>query len=236
MGDGAPPENSVAAAEAALAAGADGVEVDVRLTRDGVAVCVHDPDLRRVAGMPWVVERSESDQLRRVRVAGEPVATLAEIVSVARTAAARLVLDLKPAGRRAADLVRAVADALPMSLRHAAVLSSADPAIVAAAVRLMPATPIALITGPGEPLDDAVRRACLHGLDLHAHVHALLADAGTAQQAMSLGLVVRAWTVNRRVDADLLRVLGVAAVITDVPATLRRPPALSPRRVDVRVH
>lgn len=58
MGDGAPPENSVTAVEAALAAGADGVEVDVRLTRDGVAVCVYDVDLWRVAGVPWLIDRT----------------------------------------------------------------------------------------------------------------------------------------------------------------------------------
>ena len=44
-------ENTEAALRAALASGADGVEVDVRLTRDRVAVLAHDPDLRRVAGV-----------------------------------------------------------------------------------------------------------------------------------------------------------------------------------------
>src|SRR4051794_32936132 len=39
------PENSVAAVREALAAGADGVEVDIRRTRDGQLVCLHDPAL-----------------------------------------------------------------------------------------------------------------------------------------------------------------------------------------------
>lgn len=44
------PENSLASFDAAIAAGADYVETDVRMTRDGVLVCSHDPDLQRIAG------------------------------------------------------------------------------------------------------------------------------------------------------------------------------------------
>ncbi len=33
---------------------------------------------------------------------------------------------------------------------------------------------------------------------------------------------MRTWTVNRAVDAGLLRVLGISAVITDVPAAIKR--------------
>lgn len=44
------PENSLASFDAAIEAGADYVETDVRTTRDGVLVCSHDPDLKRIAG------------------------------------------------------------------------------------------------------------------------------------------------------------------------------------------
>ncbi|MGZ6803622.1 MAG: glycerophosphodiester phosphodiesterase, partial [Nocardioidaceae bacterium] len=46
------PENTVASVERALVQGADGVEVDVRLTADGEVVCHHDPGMRRTAGDP----------------------------------------------------------------------------------------------------------------------------------------------------------------------------------------
>ncbi|MFP4463580.1 MAG: glycerophosphodiester phosphodiesterase family protein, partial [Guyparkeria sp.] len=51
------PENTLAALERAIAAGADAVEIDVQETRDGHVVLLHDTDLRRVAG----VERSLRD-------------------------------------------------------------------------------------------------------------------------------------------------------------------------------
>ncbi|MCA1405306.1 cobalamin biosynthesis protein [Ensifer sp. IC3342] len=43
-------ENTVGTLRAAAAAGADAIETDVRRTRDGALVCVHDADLRRLCG------------------------------------------------------------------------------------------------------------------------------------------------------------------------------------------
>ena len=45
------PENSMAAFEAAIAAGADGIEFDVHLSRDGVPVIIHDETLQRTHGL-----------------------------------------------------------------------------------------------------------------------------------------------------------------------------------------
>lgn len=44
------PENTFAAFRRAIDAGADGIELDVRLARDGVAVVFHDSSLKRIAG------------------------------------------------------------------------------------------------------------------------------------------------------------------------------------------
>ena len=46
----AAPENTLAAFAAAMDAGADGVELDVRATRTGEVVVFHDPTLERLAG------------------------------------------------------------------------------------------------------------------------------------------------------------------------------------------
>lgn len=49
------PENSRAAYEAAIRAGADYVEVDARLCADGVVICSHDADFERLTGQPSVI-------------------------------------------------------------------------------------------------------------------------------------------------------------------------------------
>lgn len=60
------PENTVEAFRAAEAAGAEIVETDVRLSADGVLVCLHDADLNRIAGDPRAVAALDLATLRRL--------------------------------------------------------------------------------------------------------------------------------------------------------------------------
>lgn len=104
-------ENSLAAVRRAARAGL-GVEVDVRLTRDGRAVVFHDARLERVCGVPGrVVERSAAD-LRRLSLDGtdDHLPSLREVLACLR-GEAPLLLDLKCGLRRGerAALAAAVA-------------------------------------------------------------------------------------------------------------------------------
>ena len=72
-------ENSAAALETAIALGADLAEVDVRLSRDGVAVCCHDPDLGRTTHLAGRVDEHDATALA---AAGVPA--LSDILSLAR--------------------------------------------------------------------------------------------------------------------------------------------------------
>ncbi|WP_395297636.1 glycerophosphodiester phosphodiesterase [Kitasatospora hibisci] len=88
-------ENTLPSVESALAAGADAVEVDVRLTRDGVPVLLHDETLERLWGDLRPLRRVPLDQLEELRDGDLAVPTLAEALkAVAATPAARLLIDL----------------------------------------------------------------------------------------------------------------------------------------------
>ena len=45
-----------------------GIETDVHATKDGKFIVVHDDDLKRIAGLDWVVEEKTYDELRTVRL------------------------------------------------------------------------------------------------------------------------------------------------------------------------
>ena len=62
------PENSLAGIRAAADQGADGVEIDVRRTVDGVPVVFHDWSLRRRTGLPGPVRIYPAFLLRRMRL------------------------------------------------------------------------------------------------------------------------------------------------------------------------
>ena len=60
------PENTMAAFENGQAAGSDGLECDVHLSRDGIPVVIHDATLDRTTGSRGPVSALSADELRRV--------------------------------------------------------------------------------------------------------------------------------------------------------------------------
>ena len=83
------PENTLAAFDLAWREGADGIEADFRLTRDGQVVCLHDASTGRTAGVDMAVAEASLDDLRRLDVGrwkgaswqGERIPTLEEVLS-----------------------------------------------------------------------------------------------------------------------------------------------------------
>ena len=227
------PENTLASVEAALSGGADGVEVDVRLTADGVAVCCHDPNMQRVAGVSRGVRSLTVDELAAIRVGGHRVPTVAEVMT-AVAGRGRLVLDLKPE-QRPLHLLSAIADAAHEAAVSGSLeltLSSAEPMILEACAGVAANVERAVIVnGPETP--SQILAQALHRGDraLHVQMRTLFTTRDLVRAAQQHGLTIRAWTVNRLVDARLLRLLGVDAVITDVPAEMRR--GLQPARLPV---
>src|SRR5215813_6585947 len=72
------PENTMRAFDLARAAGADGIELDVRFDGDHNVVVFHDDELSRLTGQPGCIEELSASRRARLRVDGEPVPLLAE--------------------------------------------------------------------------------------------------------------------------------------------------------------
>ncbi|MEM1695969.1 MAG: glycerophosphodiester phosphodiesterase family protein [Desulfurococcaceae archaeon] len=76
------PENTIAAFLGALVHGADGVELDVWLSGDGIPVVIHDPDTTRVSGVHLEVKKSTVNELRHVYLGmGQTIPTLEEVLA-----------------------------------------------------------------------------------------------------------------------------------------------------------
>ena len=61
-------ENTMKAFEKAVEQGADGIELDVQLTEDGVPFVIHDPGLSRLAGIRRMISSMTSTEIERIRV------------------------------------------------------------------------------------------------------------------------------------------------------------------------
>src|SRR5262245_11610484 len=77
------PEHTEEAYKLAISQGADGLECDVRLTRDGHLVCIHDATLRRTSNVRGRVSSLSLDELRRLDFGGAPLLTLDDLLTLA---------------------------------------------------------------------------------------------------------------------------------------------------------
>src|SRR6266568_4653225 len=76
---GLAPENTIDAMRAGVAAGADMLEFDVRLTKDGIPVIIHDASTRRTHSVSLTVARTDLFDLQ-VLTSSLPVPTLHDIL------------------------------------------------------------------------------------------------------------------------------------------------------------
>ena len=214
------PENTIVGIEAAVAAGVDGVEIDVRATRDGVPVLMHDASLARTTGDARDVEAVTLDELRALRVLDphgdvgpQPIPTFAEALAAA--AATHLVIEVKQDGIE--DLVAsAVRDADALGRCS---LCAFDASVCAAAAAAMPGMPVSLLAAPNRERAEVLAQAADLGL-AGVSLHFSMVDAGFVADAHSSGLTVATWTVNEEPDVRRMHAAGVDLICGDYPARL----------------
>jgi glycerophosphoryl diester phosphodiesterase len=106
------PENSLAAFRAAVDSGY-GIELDVRLSRDGVAMVFHDSTLDRMCGEPGRVDGLDAAELRKKRLLGTNE-TIPKLTDVCALMASRqpILVEVKNASARLGPIETATAHAL----------------------------------------------------------------------------------------------------------------------------
>ena len=225
---GGAPENTIAALNLALAEVADGVEVDVRLTSDGVPVIIHDPRFDRTARQPGRVADTAYEAIapldvgswRDPKFAGEHLPLLEEVVRWSAANQTLLRLHCKGGAPQVSSLVRLVTSVLwgvGDGAAPAEVMCS-SPTALAAVRRTHPGvrTGLVLSNHVGDPLGraKAARADWLH-MPWATITPDLVRDAHVAQFKLD------AWTVNEAPTAVRLVAAGVDSIETDFPALLR---------------
>lgn len=201
------PENSLVAMRAALAnPNCDGLEFDVRTSRDGTPIVLHDETLRRVQGRPDSAADLTVSELARM---GVP--TLAQALEAAGPDP---FLDVELKGRAAPAVVDVLERFRGPLLAHA-VVSSFERGTLDWLGRTRPAWSRWLNTDELTlgVIREAVGLRCRGvSVDWRAITLANLAAAAEA------GLEIAAWTVRRRPTVARLERLGVAAICVEARA------------------
>jgi glycerophosphoryl diester phosphodiesterase len=209
------PENTLDAFDNGLALGADGIELDVRLSRDRVVVVHHDATLDRTTRLRGPVAARDTDEL-----AAAHVPTLRTVLL--RYPAARVIVEIK---ERSVAIARAVID----EIRAA---GADDRACVGAFSRtplreVRRIAPAIATSAAREEVRWALYRSwCRWPVMQTPYAGYQIPEIAGSTRVVSprfiadahrAGLGVQIWTVNAESDAEKLIGWGADALITDRP-------------------
>ena len=239
------PENTLAAFTLAMESGADGIELDVRLARDGVPVVIHDATLRRTGLREEAIARMTAKQLGEVdagtwfnrahprraheEFARECVPTLDQVFRLLRDRDPRLYVEMKfSADEGCIDLTQAVAQLIKEHKLHSRVVAvSFELAAIAQIRQINPAIRTGALFEPKSDLAAVVRKqrmidaALDHGAN-EILLHRSIATRSAVRMAAENDLPVVVWTVDDSKWIDRARRLGIHALITNDPANVTR--------------
>jgi glycerophosphoryl diester phosphodiesterase len=204
------PENTLPSFARALELGADGIELDVHATSDGIVVVHHDPvprattPERRLARRP--IAELTHEELRTFSVApGIGIPTLAEVLALVGEAAI-VYVELK-----GASIEQLAIDVIGQSKARCAV-HSFDHDAIARARSIAPELRRGLLFSR-RPADPAAALRAAGALD--AWPEWPLVDQSFVDAVKDVGGTVIAWTVNNRGAARHLASMGVDGLCTD---------------------
>jgi glycerophosphoryl diester phosphodiesterase len=232
------PENSLLAfRNAAEQLGADFLELDVHLTKDGEVVVIHDPTLDRTTTGRGPVRARTLAELRDVRLrdqkgaaTAEVLPTLDEVVTLALGAGRQILLEIKldETGRRYPAIEEKVFALLDRRGATAAtVVMSFDRDTWRRARALRPAARTCALYSRrtigdlGSTLKHELELARSAGVSF-VGLHENLVDASTVALVREMGLTLGVWTVNENEAIRRFIELKVDVVITDRPDLAKR--------------
>lgn len=222
------PENTLAAFQSAVALGANLVELDVRQTRDGELVCLHDEDFDRTTdsvvlfGKKGIrpedlslsqVEKLEAGSWKAPEHRGMRIPTLNDALAVIQKGAIAMI------EHKSCDPVRMVELLKRRNLTRQVVVQSFDWKWLERVHSLEPSICLAAL-GKDELTEEQLLEAHRVGAGiLHWDARSLTAEA--AERALDAGFLLAVYTVNDELTWFGAWSLGVGGMTTDRPAALK---------------
>jgi len=229
------PENTLAAFREAIEVGADGIEFDVRLTRDGVPVVIHDSTLRRTGGLSQRIVDLSWSEVAKVDVgswfsrsfADESVPSLAEVFTLFEGNDARLYLEMKcDSAAEYAPLAQACCELIAQrGLKGRVVIECFQlPALRIVREIDSEIKTVALfepsISNPSVLSDQSIINKATDVGAAALALHHRLARRSLVAKAKAAGMHVAVWTVDDPTWIERARTLNIDALITNDPAKL----------------
>lgn len=224
------PENTLPAFKRAAELGADGIELDVRLSLDGIPVVIHDGWVDKTTDGAGPVGRKSLAELRRLdagawfspQFVGTHIPTLDDVLA---EVGQRLLINIElkhsgHGGRLAEEVVGGVRRA---GMSHRVMFSSFNLLILRRARQLAPEIPVGYlyVSSSSFPTARGWLARVMLGPRVAHHPHFTSVNERYMTWARKHKLRVNVWTVNEVDDIQRMAALGVDMIMSDYPDRVR---------------
>ncbi|MBQ6379975.1 MAG: hypothetical protein IJJ41_00040 [Clostridia bacterium] len=231
------PDNTRSAFELAVQQGADGVETDIHLTKDGIPVIQHNYEIDRNSNGKGYVEQMTYDELLQYdfgswkgeQFKGEKILSLDEALEIAQRSMSLINLELKQTMHFNSPIVEKTIEAVKKhKMVDRVMLSSFDYALLQKAQLLCPEMLIAALYDEAEVkqnnieeiLKDPASYISNLGFDFaNPHID-YLCEEGIVEKFTQKGIGVTVWTVDKPYIAQMCVKRGVKCIITNKPKVI----------------
>ena len=218
------PENTIEAFSLAIEQGADGIELDVHLTKDGYVVVAHDERLERVSNGNGFINNHTLAELKKLnfnrQFPDQPdcvIPTLDEVYSLIKETSLTLNIELKTTELLYPELPeKLVRTEREYNMSDRVIYSSFNHYSLAAIRQINPNAKIGLLYSTGM-VDPWVYANYVSATAIHPHYAVIAALPETVLRCHENGVAVNVWTVNNPDMISRMFKCGVDAVITDKP-------------------
>ncbi|MDY5168833.1 glycerophosphodiester phosphodiesterase family protein [Dielma fastidiosa] len=212
------PENTLAALEAAISAGADSAEIDVQQTQDGTLIIMHDTNFKRTTGYDsqvWdntydIVQTLDAGSFFAPEFANEPIPTLEMMLAAAKNRI-HLMIELKSSGHERQLVETTIALIQKYGMEDQCSIASMDSAILQQTKAINPSIETVLITAVfyAPLLDyDTIDGYSIETTFVNYEI-ASLTDFSRKK--------LYVWTANEDANINKVLRLGVDGIVTDNP-------------------
>lgn len=222
------PENTMAAFRKAVEMGADGIELDVQMTRDGEVVVIHDENINRTSNGKGCVKDMTLEELKQYdfsynfsKYRGEKIPTLKEVLNLVLNQGLTVNIELKNSHIRYEGMEEKVINLIEqMNLQAFVIYSSFNYESLQQIKSLNHKAKTGLIYSKGKL--EAINYRKLSGLYALHPCGKLLKNEEVVYTFKSKGLALNVWTINKEKEMNALVKIGVDAIITDKPELGKR--------------
>ena len=224
------PENTLSSNQLAFFEKADGVEVDVRMTKDGELVCIHDKNTVRTTGVDALINEKTIAELKSMDAGGwkgeqwrgETIPSLTEVLE-AIPQGKKIYIEMKEGPDTVDPLVRSI-EASNLDTNQISVISFHPEVVKKIKQEIVQVTANLLISfesGKNDSVKEILIKLEEGHLDgVGAQNHPKLSPA-FVDKLLAADKKVHVWTVDNVEEAKNYKAMGLSSITTNVPGLIK---------------